>query len=724
MEIFTAASHNDVLALVTQIAILLFTARALGEIAQRLGQPSVIGELLAGILLGPSILGKLFPFVIGYIIPEKGVQGYLLEAISLIGAMFLLFITGLETDIHLIRRYAKVSVAAAAGGIIVPFASGFLLGQSLPDFLLTSTNASANERLIFSLFIATAMSISAIPVLAKILFDLKLMRRNIGQAMIAAGMVDDTIAWILLSIVAGLASGKAVTALSVLGTIGTVLAFMIISFTIGRWFVKKSLDFVQDQTTSPHRLLTLTVILIFAWGSLTQMLHLEPVLGAFVMGILFGQMPRLPQVVRTSLNEISLGIFAPIFFAVAGLKVNVLNLLNPPLILITLGVIAVATGGKIIGTYLGVRFLGKKDHWSALSFGAALNARGAMGIIIATIGLSLGILSQPMFSIIVVMAIATSLMAPLLLRWTIKFVKPDEQELRRLQQEELTRASIINKIHRVLIPVRSRESENSISLMQIIKSRILHNINAKTKLSITLLSVGPHGSKEKNIKFLNELSQLFSGQELLRKVVESSDSVSTILDEAHKDYDLIVLGASNKSANSEIIFSPLIDSLVQLSPCSTVVVDPKTISADWSPKKILVPTKGSLAAKHAAEFAYLLTPTQNETVIILNVVVREPNNWHFDIHDDLFKRQMKISQHMVEELKELGKLRGVKTSVRVEIGPDPETVILDVAGKENSDLIILGTDVRAASDRLYLGPRVERILRNSPFPVLILNSIY
>ena len=233
MEIFTAASHNDVLALVTQIAILLFTARALGEIAQRLGQPPVIGELLAGILLGPSFLGKLFPFIIGYVIPEKGVQGYLLEAISLMGAMFLLFITGLETDLQLIRRYAKASMAAAAGGVIVPFAGGFLLGQALPDFLLVNPA----QRMIFSLFLATAMSISAIPVLAKILIDLNLMRRNIGQAIIAAGMVDDTIAWILLSIVAGLATGKAVTTLSVLGAFGTVLAFMIVSLTFGRWLL-------------------------------------------------------------------------------------------------------------------------------------------------------------------------------------------------------------------------------------------------------------------------------------------------------------------------------------------------------------------------------------------------------------------------------------------------------------------------------------------------------
>src|SRR5690606_25658936 len=123
----------------------------------------------------------------------------------------------------------------------------------------------------------------------------------------------------------------------------------------------------------------------FTWGALTQGLGLEAVLGAFIMGILFGQMPRLPDSVTHTLESIALGIFAPIFFAVAGLKVNLLNLLQPQLILIALAVIAVASLGKVVGTYLGARLIGRRDHWTALSFGAGLNARGAMEIIIATI---------------------------------------------------------------------------------------------------------------------------------------------------------------------------------------------------------------------------------------------------------------------------------------------------------------------------------------------------
>jgi Kef-type K+ transport system membrane component KefB len=140
------------------------------------------------------------------------------------------------------------------------------------------------------------------------------------------------------------------------------------------------------------------VVCTCAWGAASQALHLEAVLGAFVVGVLFGQMPRLPDEVRRKLESVTLAILAPIFFAVAGLTVNLAGLLEPRLLGLALVVIAVATGGKVIGTCLGARLIGGRDHWTALAFGAGLNARGAMEIIVATIGLKLGILGPDMFS--------------------------------------------------------------------------------------------------------------------------------------------------------------------------------------------------------------------------------------------------------------------------------------------------------------------------------------
>jgi Kef-type K+ transport system membrane component KefB len=716
MEPFTAASHHDVLILVIQIAVLLSAARGLGEVAQRLGQPSVVGEIVAGIVLGPSLLSGFVPVIGEWIVPQTAIQGYLLEVVSLIGAMFLLLITGLETDLTLIRHHARTAFGVSYGGITFTFLTGFLLGQYLPDYLL----ADPNERLIFSLFVATAMSISAIPVIAKVLMDLNLMRRDIGQTIIAAGMSDDTTGWILLSVVAGLASGQAVTAGSVLQTVGSVLAFMVLSFTLGRWLVKRLLDYVQDELISQDRLLTLVVVMTFAWGAITQALNLEAVLGAFVMGVLFGQMPRLPESVHHKLESVALGIFAPIFFAVAGLKVNILNLLTPQLIVIALLVILVATMGKVVGTYIGARVVGRRDHWTALSFGAGLNARGAMEIIIATIGLNLGILSQDMFSIIVLMAMTTSLMAPPALRWVLQHVTPSEQELRRLRQEELAVGSLVANIHRVLLPVRRREHDNS--SLQTIEAAILEKMGAKTSLSVTLLNVARPGERAAGMAFLNKLAPMFTHAEVLKKVVESPNAAEVILDEAQKDYDLLVLGASERERGSDVLFTPMVDYLVRLSPCPTIVVQGERVQEGWQPHRILVPTNGSRAARNAAELGFALVTNKNEEVSILHVVVQNGSDYHLDVSGDVLERQLSIGHQIVDELRDLGTSRDVVVDTDVEIGPDPQSVILETARRKNVDLIILGTAVRSGSDRLFLGPRVDYILKNAPCPVIVINS--
>src|SRR5699024_1858589 len=233
-------------------------------------------------------------------------------------------------------------IGVSYGGIIITFSSGFVLANFLPDFLI----AEGHHRLIFELFVAVSMSISAIPVIAKVLMDMNLMRRDIGQTILAAGMSDDTTGWIMLSIVAGLASGEAVTAGSVLQIVGSVIAFMVVSFTLGRWVVKKLLRFVQDGIKMHDRLLTLVVVMMFLWGAITQALNLEAVLGAFVMGILFGTMPRLPEDTIHKLESMALAVFAPVFFAVAGLKVDMISLFEPQLLLITVIVILVASLGK------------------------------------------------------------------------------------------------------------------------------------------------------------------------------------------------------------------------------------------------------------------------------------------------------------------------------------------------------------------------------------------
>ncbi|MBA3533920.1 MAG: cation:proton antiporter [Ardenticatenales bacterium] len=712
MNVFTPVDHHDILLLLIQVTVLLGVARLLGEVALRLGQSSVIGEILAGIILGPSLLSTFVPFVGQWIMPHSPAQGHLLEVISLLGAMLLLLITGLETDLALIRQHARSAIGASVGGILFTFTSGCALGLLLPDFLL----ADPSHRTVFTLFIATSMVISSIPIIAKVLMDLGLMRRDISQTILAAGMSDDTAGWILLSVVAGLATGGSENVGGVLRALGSVALFLALSFTLGRWLVRRTLDYVQDEMVSPERLLTLVMVLTLGWGAISQGLGLEAVLGAFVMGILLAQMPHLPTSVRHTLESITMGIFAPIFFAVAGLKVNMLMLFsNPTLLGIALLFLVVATVSKVAGTYLGARLIGRRDHWAGLSFGAGLNARGAMGIIVASIGLDLGILTGEMFAIILLMAIVTSLAAPVALRLVLQRVSPGALEQSRLQREALARGSLLANVRRVLLPLRGEQNIAE-------AAHIIQKLAQEQRLSMTLLHITDEGGRPAGAALLERLAPLFGSRiELLKKVVVHSNFAQAILEEANKNYDLLMLGASEGNNSSQVVFTPMVDYLLRAAPCATLVVKGTLAQEHWPPRCILVPTNGGVAARHAAELGFtLVTQGEEHKVTILNVV-RELSVTIGETMDHS-ERRLGMAHLAVEHLREMGVAHGVRTDADVRVGPEVAAGVLEVAAQKGADLIILGTDLRVGSDKLYLGPRVEAILNGATCPVIVVNN--
>lgn len=720
MEVFNPASHHDILVLIIQVAVLLLAARTLGEIAQRLGQPAVVGELLAGIVLGPSLLSGLFPVVEHWIVPQTPVQGYLIELVSMFGAMFLLIITGLETDIPLIKRKGKKALSISIGGLVLPFLSGFIMAIYLPDFLV----ADSSERLVFDLFVATAMAISSIPVVAKVLMDLNLMRRDLGQTILAAGMVDDTTAWILLSIILGLASGDVITAGTVIYAILKIVAFMVLSFTIGKWLVKKGLHYVQDHVQGNFSILTFVVVVAFLFGAVAQAIKVESVLGAFVAGIIFGMLPRLPKDVVHKLEAIALGIFAPIFFAVSGLKVDIPSLMEPQLLVVTGVVIAIAILGKLIGAYVGARVVGL-GHWNSLAYGSALNARGAVEIIVASIGLSMGILSQDMYSIIVLMAMVTSIMAPSLLKWSVGKIKMDDEEKERLEKEELQAESLVAGIHRVLMPIRSQlmeYSERHLVGKQQVEAKILNLLGKSNQISITLMTVAQKEHFEGSKAYLEEVAKSFEDIEIEIKVVESKKPVDAILDEAKKGYELLVLGATEKNTKQAQIFNPIIDELVRLSPCPTAVVQSEQHYLEWKPARILVPTNGSKAAKNAAELGfYIAGATSSNEVLVLNVLEEEKSSRHFYRSKSADNRK-ELRASIVEENRKLGESLKVKTHSVLHEDENAEQGIINVSNQNSIDLIVIGTNIHPGTGRLYLGTRVERILENAKCPVLVFNT--
>lgn len=702
-----------VLALLFQLALLLLLARTLGEVARRLGQPSVVGELLAGILLGPTLLGGLSPFVDAWLIPDAGPQGWLLEGAGMVGAMFLLLITGMETDLALLRRHSRAAAGTSIGGITLPFVTGFVLGQYLPASLL----GPDAERVVFALFIATAMSISAIPVIARVLMDLDLMRRDVGQTIIAAGMTDDAIGWTLLSVVVGLAAGDAVTLGSVGGALLRVVGFLVVSLTLGAWLVHGLFAWLRG-ARGPFLQLSLVAGLMFGWAAIAQALGLEAVFGAFVVGLILGREQSLTADVHDQIAAISFGVFTPVFFGIAGLKVDARILAEPGLLGVTLLVIAVATFGKVLGGYIGGRWIGGRDRWTSVAFGIGMNARGAMEIIIATVGLNLAIISRDMFSIIVVMAMATSLMAPPGLRWALRRVRMDDSETERLRLESLARSSRIARIRRVLLPLRRRPLHD---MGQRLEVALLERLRTDENMEVTLFNAAPRGERADGLDFLAALEPAFRPAKVRRRVVVAGDPDVAILREARKGYDLLMLGARERSAGRDALFDHFVDRVVRMAPCPTAVVQGRPRPDAWPPKRLLVPVSGSHGSREAAELAFRLAGDHG-LVALLSVVPTGGDDAARIATVAAEERRMEGAAEVVEHMRQHADAHGVRSLPLVREGNDVESVVLDVAREIDAELIVLGTTVRAGAGRLFLGPRVERVLEAATCPVLVYNA--
>jgi nucleotide-binding universal stress UspA family protein len=222
---------------------------------------------------------------------------------------------------------------------------------------------------------------------------------------------------------------------------------------------------------------------------------------------------------------------------------------------------------------------------------------------------------------------------------------------------------------------------------------------------------------------LNDLSKDLNASELVKKVLDKDgDIANQILGEAQKDYDMLILGTVNNHKDSESLFSPLMDTLVRMSPTMvTTVVYAKNIAEDWQLKSFLIPTNGSISSRNAAELAYF-TAAPEDSVTILNVIARDKNYWGNFIYNKAHNIQAIIARSLVDELVDLGKFYKIKAEGKVKIANDVDTEILKTSTDEKVDLLILGTEIKPASERLFLGPSVERILHEATCPVVIINA--
>ncbi|MDQ6797194.1 MAG: cation:proton antiporter [Actinomycetota bacterium] len=713
LAIIKPLGEHELYLFLVQFVLLLVAARILGQVATKFGLPSVVGELLAGFVLGPSLLGNIAPGLFDSIFPQVPEQVHLLEIVSWLGVIMLLILTGLETDVGLIARKGKGAAAISLGGILVPFGLGFMLGFVLPsDFV-----ADPNKRLVFALFIGTAMSISAIPVIAKVLMEMKIIRRDIGQITLAAGMIDDTIGWILLSVVAGLASSGSVSPLTAGRSIVSVLAVLLVSYTLGRKLVAALLKALDNRVGGDMVKITTLMSLALAFGAVTQWLKLEAVLGAFIAGILVGQVKRFDERARHMFEMVALGVFAPVFFAASGLRVDLGQLAKPKVFGVGLAVLAIAIIGKFVGAYAGAR-ASRLGHWEALSLGAGMNARGAMEIIVATIGLSKGILTPEMYSIILMVAIVTSLMAPPILRWTLSHVELTDEEKERLASEDRRRESFVANLKRVLLPVRNQGESD-------IAARVVSLLVAEEDVEVTNLYLQPEGTKE-GVNAVKESieAQVGGGRTLMKE--EKTNPSDVILAEARKGYDLLVLTATERRSSDGSMFERFVDDVIQESPCSLLVVslpdgDDRDARVDHLPgSHILVPTSGSESDRYAAEVAFAVA-ARHDTVVDIVHVVSGPQHTSRMGGGDAIMHAVEIGEDVVAKMADLGRSMGATVNTDVLVADHPENAIVERA-RRRADLVVLASSRKPVTQRAFFGHRIDYVVGNAPCPVIVVSA--
>jgi Kef-type K+ transport system membrane component KefB len=333
------------------IVVILLTARLFGEAAQRFGQPAVIGQLVAGILLGPSVFGLVWPQAQQAVFPHDPAQKAMLDAIAEFGVLLLLLLTGMDADAKLIRTVGRPALTISATGVLIPFACGVSLGFMLPQEFLPEPN----RRMTTALFLAVTLSISSIKIVAMVVHDMKFARRDLGQLITASAILEDSIGWILIAIIFGVAREGAADIARLAWTIAGVALFLAASLTLGRRFVSIAIRRVHDSFTSEFAVVTLILVIMCGLALITEALGVQMVLGAFVAGVLIGESPILTKHISDQLRGMVASFFAPVFFALAGLNSDLTILGSPRIALLAAGLILVASVGKFAGALHGRR---------------------------------------------------------------------------------------------------------------------------------------------------------------------------------------------------------------------------------------------------------------------------------------------------------------------------------------------------------------------------------
>ncbi|HET9078205.1 MAG TPA: cation:proton antiporter [Acidimicrobiales bacterium] len=734
---------HDLLVLWTQLASLLLAARVLGAVANRIGQPAVAGELTAGLILGPSVLGHVWPAGFHWLFPGKG-GSTPLAAITAISLAGLLVAIGAETDLPLIRRLGRAATSVASVSLLVPLAAGAALALLLPGDLVGRHAGTAP----FVILVAGAVGVSSLPVIAKIVSDLGLVRRNFGQLAIATGTSHDAIGFVLVALATGLAGNSGSSGGRVAVALIGVAGVSAVILTAGQRVFDLALR--QVRRNGPNVAGSLSVCVAGAMGAaaVMQAFGVEGALGAFVAGVALGrsrfQLGRAVSVLDTMTTT----IFAPLYFSAAGLRVDLGVLGRGSVAVSFAAILGVAVVAKFAGAALGGR-LARLHRREILALGVGLNGRGALQVVLATAGLGIGVLTTASYTLIILMSVVSSLAVPPLLRLILGGWAGTEEEQERLGREEQLERNVVVRGQRLLLA--SRGSRSSIVAAEVVGA------TWPKETEVTVLSIGAAATDEMSPAVQTILDVLADRTVEHRKLV-SEQVADQILAEANLGYGAIALGAADEPEGGHLL-SPVLDELLMRSPLPLIIVRRPRRTGGRLPgvfEKVLVPVTGTPSSRAGQEVACNLSQSLGTQVVLTHVVTRGDGDIR-RAEEALAgvgapgpaaatrgsaagrapapggstvvppaappRRQLAAAEGGAQVV-----LRGA-WDMAIEMGVEPEVVvrhgraagdeILAAAAETGADVLALGATVRHVEGRPFLGHTVEQVLTSSDATVVV-----
>jgi Kef-type K+ transport system membrane component KefB/nucleotide-binding universal stress UspA family protein len=631
------------------------------------------------------------------------------------------------------------------------------------------------KRLITSLFLGTALSIASVKIVATIIREMNFMRRTVGQVILASAIIDDTVGWMIVAVIFSLALQGHVDAFSLAKSVLGTIAFMGLSLTVGRRLVFFIIRWVNDTFVSDFAVITAILLIMCAMAITTDLIGVHTVLGAFVAGILVGESPILTRHIDEQLRGLIIAFFMPVFFGTAGLSADLTILKDPHLLVLTLGLIAIASIGKFGGAFVGGK-LGGLTFRESLALGTGMNARGSTEVIVATIGLSMGALSQNLFTMIVAMAVITTMAMPPTLRWALARLPIRKEEKQRLEREEMEARGFVPNLERLLLAIDDSSNGKFASRIagllagtRSMPTTVLHIADAsKIEAKKTDENPAPKSRKarvmavekkddakksesngsdtktaasekadeakesasekqaEKAGEAVKEAAEQTKSKQKkgeksdapvdITTIVHEAPTPDVIAEEAEKGYDLMIIGLE-KTSTRGTEFHESVTGLAMGFEGPLAIADARGELLEKPDDKlnILVPVNGTESSRRGAEVAITIARATKSSLTVLYVAVGNKRG---------SRRGIRTRRHEEAILKDIvaiadGYNMSIRTAVLVDKAADE--AILAEAKRRKNNIVIMGVG-RRPGEKLFFGDTAASLLQDAECSLLFVAS--